>query len=101
MLAAIFNKLHYKRVIERPDQAQGLNTELEQKHGEPIFKIFCSLLDKTLEKELRRSLWLKKEMPEIVKSEVVLKSFLIYAALIHLYSKNISDLGIEDMLDVL
>lgn len=40
-------------------------------------------------------------MPEIVKSEVVLKSFLIYAALIHLYSKNISDLGIEDMLDVL
>lgn len=29
MLAAIFNKLHYKRVIERPDQAQNLNTDLE------------------------------------------------------------------------
>ena len=101
MLSVIFSKLHEKRMIDRPDQTTNGPNEMEQKHSEPIYKIFCCLLDKMLSRELRRSLMHKKEMPQLVKSLVVQKSFLIYATVIHLYSKNINDLGVEEMLDVL
>ena len=50
---------------------------------------------------MRQSILHKKEMPQLIKSVIVQKSFLIYATVIHMYSKNISDLGVEEMLDLL
>ncbi len=47
MLPLIFNKLHEKRMIDRPDITNKAG-EMEQKHLEPIYKIFCSLLEKIL-----------------------------------------------------
>ena len=44
-------KLFSKRVIERPND---LLQEFLEKHTEPIFKIYCFILDTILAKELRR-----------------------------------------------
>ena len=40
-------------------------------------------------------------MPLLIKSTVFQKSFLIYASVIHLYSKNQNDLSVQEMLDEL
>ena len=45
-------------------------------------------------KELRRLQMMKKQMPEIIKHDTFLKSFLIYACVIHFYSKNNNDLSV-------
>ena len=42
-----------------------------------------------------------KEMPMLIKSDIFQKSFLIYASVIYLYSKNQNDLSVQDMLDEL
>ena len=44
---------------------------------------------------------LKKDLPLIVKNDVFQKSFLIYACVIHFYSKNINDLSVQEMLEEL
>ena len=51
MIAKLLKKLHQKqRVIGRPNEYH------EQKHLEPIFKICCCLMEKTLTKERRQRL---------------------------------------------
>lgn len=42
-----------------------------------------------------------KEMPMLIKSDIFQKSFLIYASVIYLYSKNQNDLSVQEMLDEL
>ena len=44
---------------------------------------------------------MNKELPLIVKNDTFQKSFLIYACVIHFYSKNINDLSVQEMLEVL
>ena len=75
--------------------------EDKKRHSEPIFKIFCTLIEKTLYKELRRFQMMKKEMPQVIKNDTFLKSFLIYACVIHFYSKNINDMTVAEMLSEL
>lgn len=58
-------------------------------------------MEKTLHKELRRCLSMRKEMPLLVKNDTFQKSFLIYACLIHFYSKNINDLTVQELLEEL
>lgn len=58
-------------------------------------------MDKSLAKELRHCRMQQTEMSEIVKNDMLQKSFLIYASVIYLYSKNINDLSVEEMLNVL
>ena len=100
MLAKILQKLHHKRVLERP-QDQIFHNEIIQRNSDPIYKICCCLMEKTLQKELRRCQMNKKQLPEIVKNDIFQKSFLIYASIIHLYSKNINDLSLSEMLEVI
>ena len=71
---------------------------LNKRHSEPIWKIFCTLVEKTLQKELRRFQMMKREMPQIIKHDTFLKSFLIYSCVIYFYSKNINDLSVQEML---
>ena len=75
--------------------------ETEQRHSEPIFKICCCLIEKTLHKEKRRLQMSGKEMPMLIQSDIFQKSFLIYASVIYLYSKNQNDLSVQEMLDEL
>ena len=42
-----------------------------------------------------------KPMPDLVQNETIQKSYLIYATVIHLYSKNINDLFVQEMLEEL
>ena len=58
-------------------------------------------MEKTLYKELRRCTSMRKEMPLLVKNDTFQKSFLIYACLIHFYSKNINDLTVQELLEEL
>ena len=39
-----------------------------------------------------------KPMPDLVENETLQKSLLIYASVIHLYSRNINDLFVHEML---
>ena len=58
-------------------------------------------MEKTLNKERRRCTSMRKEMPLLVKNDTFQKSFLIYACLIHFYSKNINDLTVQELLEEL
>ena len=44
---------------------------------------------------------MKKEMPMLIKNDTFQKSFLIYACLIHFYSKNINDISVQELLETL
>lgn len=39
-----------------------------------------------------------KEMPDLVQNETIQKSFLIYTTMIYLYSRNMKDLSVQEML---
>lgn len=52
MVGKLLKKLNVKRVIGRSHEYFGI--EHEQKHLEPVYKICCCLMDKTLTKERRR-----------------------------------------------
>ena len=95
LLRSLLIKLFQKRVIERPNDL--LNDFLE-KHSEPIFRIYCCVLDTILGKELRKQRMAGKPMPDLVSNDTIQKSFLIYSTVIYLYSKNINDLQINEML---
>jgi|FrelakmetLWP11LW_1041352.scaffolds.fasta_scaffold26073_1 hypothetical protein len=99
MISKLLKKLNLKRVIGRSNEYYGI--ELEQKHLEPVYKICCCLMDKTLTKEKRRCFMNQKDLPPIVKHSIFQKSFVIYASIIFLYSKNISDLSVQEMLEEL
>jgi len=92
MVGKLLKKLNVKRVIGRSHEYFGL--EHEQKYLEPVYKICCCLMDKTLSKERRRCLMNQKDLPPIVKHSIFQKSFVIYASIIFLYSKNINDLSV-------
>jgi len=78
-----------------------LPKEFESKHAEPIFLTYCCLLDKLLAKELRNRKMQQAEMCDLVRDDMLQKSFLIYACVVHLYSKNINDLSIQELLGAL
>ena len=98
----LLRKLHQKRsvvVSVANIDSDSISVDLlNKRHSEPIWKIFCTLVEKTLQKELRRFQMMKREMPQIIKHDTFLKSFLIYACVIYFYSKNINDLSVQEML---
>lgn len=95
LINRLLEKLHYKRVVERPND---LLTDFLDRHCEPIFKIYCCILDTILKKELRRMQMANKQLPDLVQNDTLQKSFLIYATIIHLYSKNMNEMSVQDML---
>lgn len=49
----ILQKLQSNRMLNKSHHYGMLPEEFEQKHTEPIYKICCSLMDKTLSREIR------------------------------------------------
>ena len=104
LLVKLYNKRTMTRPLDRKLQIdertseQTLPTDFETRHKKQIYLIFCCLVDKILLKELRRYKMENKEMPDYIKDESMQKSCMVFATMIHLYSKNINDLSVEEML---
>ena len=72
----ILRKLHQKRSVlstsvenQPPNIEQQSQTVQDKRYAEPIYKIYCSLIEKTLQREHKRFVMMKREMPEIIKND--------------------------------
>lgn len=69
MIGRVLKKLQQKLFLSRP-QSGHQSPDLTLKHQEPIYRICCCLMEKTLVKELRRFQMNNKEMPQIILREI-------------------------------